>query len=123
MERATRQRDAIHTVLLGAGRPLSVQEIHKDARQGVAAIGVATVYRTVKALIDEGIVTPVVLPGEAPRYEIADRGHHHHFQCRHCERVFDIEHCEQDFAQHLPKGFSVDAHDVTLYGRCADCRR
>ena len=64
----------------------------------------------------------VQLPGENPRYERAGRHHHHHFQCRSCQRVFDVHACPGNLARMAPEGFSVEDHELTLYGRCADCR-
>jgi Fur family ferric uptake transcriptional regulator len=47
--------------------------------------------------------------------------HHHHFQCTNCQRVFDVHACPGDIDHMAPKGFSVERHELTLYGRCADC--
>lgn len=121
MERSTRQRSAIRQVLLTAGRPLLPAEILEASQKEVAAMGVATVYRNLKLLLESGEICVVELPGEAPRYESSHHGHHHHFQCRHCGRVFDVHHCPGDFKRLAPAGFQVDGHALTLYGRCADC--
>lgn len=121
MERNTRQRWAIREALLTAGRPLLPQEVLEGAQTLVPGLGIATVYRNLKALVDDGEVHAVHLPAESPRYEAAHRSHHHHFQCRQCLRVFDIDACPGDLAFMAPLGFSVDAHEITLYGRCADC--
>ena len=122
MERSTRQNAAIRSALAAAGRPLAPAEIHELARRHVAAIGLATVYRALKALVDEGTVAVVTLPGELPRYELAQRGHHHHFRCDVCQRVFDVPGCPGDLSHLAPPGFMVERHDITLYGRCRDCR-
>jgi Fur family ferric uptake transcriptional regulator len=47
--------------------------------------------------------------------------HHHHFQCRQCHRVFDVHGCPGNFNRLAPKGFTVEDHDLTLYGRCTHC--
>jgi Fur family ferric uptake transcriptional regulator len=121
MERSTRQNAAIRAAIAAAGRPLSPAEVLEDARRDVAALGLATVYRNLKALVDEGAIQAVTLPGEAARYEIADPGHHHHFRCDVCQRVFDVHQCPGDLARLAPPGFIVDRHEITLYGRCSDC--
>ena len=122
MERATRQNTAIREAIAAAGRPLSPTEVLDEARRQVAALGLATVYRNLKALVDAGTIQVVTLPGEAPRYELAQRGHHHHFRCDACQRVFDVHACPGDLAGLAPPGFSVSRHEITLYGRCSDCR-
>ena len=53
-ERATRQRDAIKSVIQAAKRPLSPREVLEGARAAVRALGMATVYRNLKLLVAEG---------------------------------------------------------------------
>lgn len=114
MERETRQREAIRAVIEAARRPLSPQEVLDLAR--------ATVYRNLKLLVAEGEVQAISLPGDSPRYELAHSPHHHHhFQCTACLRVYDIHGCAGNWRQMAPRGFRVERHHVTLYGRCSDC--
>lgn len=123
-QRFTRQRHAIRAVLKETGRPLLPTEIMFLAQREVPSIGLATIYRNLKSMTESGEVKVVDIPGQAPRYEVqtdANGGHHHHFQCTECERVFDIQACPGDMQHLLPKGFSVSHHDITLYGQCADC--
>ena len=122
IERSTRQRSAIRQALESAKRPLSPQEILAAARRAVPGLGLATVYRNLKLLLAEGAVEPITLSGEAPRYEATQSNHHHHFQCTACRRVFDMEGCPGDLRRLAPRGFKVEYHEVTLYGRCSDCR-
>lgn len=121
MERNTRQRTAIRDALQQAHRPLLPQEVLTAAQQGVPGLSLATVYRNLKALAEEGEITAVQLPGENPRFEIASRHHHHHFQCLDCQRVYDVHACPGDLSRLAPAGFEVKDHELTLYGRCADC--
>lgn len=121
MERNTRQRAAIRQAIDAAGRPLLPAEVLEAAQRSVPQLSLATVYRGLKALVEEGALASVVLPGETPRYESAGHRHHHHFQCRQCQRVFDVHACPGDLSRLAPPGFTVDGHDLTLYGRCGDC--
>lgn len=121
MERSTRQRSAIQSALRACGRPLSPTEVHVAARSAVHALGLATVYRTLKLLVDEGVVRTINLPGESARYEMTEAGHHHHFQCNTCRRVYDVLGCPGDMRHLAPRNFEIESHDLTLYGRCSDC--
>lgn len=121
LQRGTRQRTAIRAVVTDSSRPLLPLEIQDRAQRTVPGLGLATVYRNLKLLVDDGDVRLVELPGEAPRFESAHHGHHHHFQCRSCKRVFDVHQCPGDFAALAPRGFKVESHEITLYGLCADC--
>lgn len=121
MERSTRQRTAIHSAIELARRPLSPQEVLDTAQAEVLGLCLATVYRNLKSLLDEGDISLVNLPGDSARYESAKHSHHHHFQCHECKRVFDVHGCPGDLQQLAPKGFTVDHHELTLYGRCDEC--
>jgi len=122
MERTTRQRVAIRDAIVQAGRPLSPLEVLETASARVPALSLATVYRNLRLLVEAGEVLAVVLPGESARYETSRHPHHHHFQCTHCRRVYDVHACPGNLAHLAPTGFTVDDHELTLYGRCSDCQ-
>lgn len=123
LRRNSRQRDAVQQAIEQAGQPLLPQEILALAQALQPSLGIATVYRNLKVLVEAGEVQAVELPGEAPRYESAHRGHHHHFHCSSCHQVFDIPGCPPDLHQYAPRGFKVASHEFTLYGTCASCEK
>lgn len=120
--RSTRQRDVISRVLDEAQGPLTVAEILERAQADLPALGIATVYRTLKMLTQQHKIHPVALDGET-LYEASGRGHHHHFSCNGCGKVFTLHTCPVS----LPSGtvyaggFVVQSHEVTLYGQCPEC--
>ncbi len=120
-QRKTRQRDALRDVFDEAKHPLSIPELFEAAVKRIDGLGVATVYRAVHALLEDGTIETVEIPGEPVRYERANKGHHHHFQCERCERVFDIDGCIENVRRLAPPKFRVRQHAVTLYGLCAAC--
>ena len=121
MERNTRQRSAIRDALARAERPLLPAEVLAAAQAEAPSLSIATVYRNLKSMVDEGELHPVQLPGENPRFELAGHRHHHHFQCTRCQRVFDVHACPSDLSRLAPSGFTVEDHELTLYGRCREC--
>ena len=121
MERNTRQRTAILDAFREADRPLAPGELLALAGKRLPGLGQATVYRAIKSLLDERALVAVAVPGEPDRYEIAGKPHHHHFYCRACQRVYEMEGCPGPLNALAPKGFEVEAHEVLLYGRCAAC--
>ena len=122
MERNTRQRKAIHQCMEEAGRPLAPQEILEHAQGVVPGIGMATIYRNIKSMLEAGEITTVSLPGGSDRYEIAGHGHHHHFHCRSCDKVYEVHACPGDMQKLTPEGFVLESHELTLYGLCSNCR-
>jgi len=123
MQRDTIQRSAIRAVFEGATRPLSPEEVLDKARKIVPKLGQATVYRALNAMQQEDLIVPVEIPGHAARYERAGLQHHHHFVCSSCEKVFELSGCSYagDGESHLPAGFTVEGHEVILYGQCRAC--
>jgi Fur family ferric uptake transcriptional regulator len=121
--RRTRQKTAIRSVFERTGRPLTTGEVLAIAQGHVDGLGIATVYRTLKTLLSEGWLAAVELPGEPSRYEIAGKGHHHHFLCESCGGVFELEGCQPAVERLAKPGFLVRSHEVVLYGRCGDCTR
>lgn len=121
MTRDTPQRRAIRRVLRESGRPLTPDEVLAAGRERVPGLGIATVYRNLKALHVQGWVEPVELPGEPVRYEVAGKPHHHHFLCRACQGAFEVHGCPGDPEELVPEGFRLESHDVVLYGTCPDC--
>ncbi len=122
MQRETRQRRAIQTVFDEAERPLGPEEILERATERVPRLGQATVYRTIAAFMEEGLIVPVSIPGHAARYEKAGLKHHHHFACTGCGRVYELPGCPYNGKADVPDGFSVEGHEVILYGLCKACR-
>jgi Fur family ferric uptake transcriptional regulator len=121
VERNTRQRRTIREVVEHAGRPLTTDEILASAQASIPSLGKATVYRSIRALLDEGWLAAVDVPGRNALYERAGKGHHHHFECSHCKRVYELDGCASEIRGELPAGFVSTGHDVTFYGACAAC--
>jgi Fur family ferric uptake transcriptional regulator len=120
--RQTRQRAAIRQALLDAGRPLSHEEVLAAAKRRCPGLGIATVYRNVRRLREQGWLRAVELPGGPCRYEVADKAHHHHFHCVACDRIYEVEDCPGDLKRLAPRGFLVQRHEIILYGLCRTCR-
>lgn len=123
MKRRTQQRNIILSTLTKAARPLGPREVLDLAQRELPRLGIATVYRALNALTADGTLRSVQLPGHTARYELADLDHHHHFYCTRCERVYDLSGCALAPAYDPPAGFTVESHDITLSGCCADCRQ
>jgi Fur family ferric uptake transcriptional regulator len=120
VERNTRQKQAIRDAFERVGRPLSTEEVHAEAERASQGLGMATVYRSIRSLLEDGWLSVVDVPGRNPLYEIAGKAHHHHFSCTVCSRTFELEGCAT-IAVKLPRGFKTSAHELTFFGTCANC--
>jgi Fur family transcriptional regulator, ferric uptake regulator len=121
--RNTRQRREIREVFERNSRPLASEEVLHLAQQRMSGLGIATVYRTIKALTDEGWLVPVEVPGAPPRYELRGKAHHHHFHCLKCGKLFELDECLERLGKLIPASFTVVDHVVLIYGYCAGCNR
>ncbi len=121
--RHTPQRASIESVLNMAEGPLTPQEVLAQARKRCPGLGIATVYRAIRDLLEENRIRSIVVPGKAPLYERTDLAHHHHFQCESCGQVTLLEGCSLDAGYRLPRGFKALSHVIIFNGICPACAR
>jgi len=126
----TKQKDIVLTILLDAGKHLTVEDIYRKANKD--AIGKATIYRCIKVFQNLGIVKELPLDG-VRYYELKIFGKkplHIHFQCYVCDSVIDIDDTEViiDYIKLNQKierklGYDVKDSNITLLGICNHCKR
>ena len=118
--RVTPQRRAILGAFSnGPAEHLSADEIHARAAAVVPELGRGTVYATLAELTELGILGALGSP-EPVRYE-TNTNPHHHFRCRLCMRMFDIEIPEPATESLTDRSFVVEHVAVTAEGICAAC--
>jgi Fur family ferric uptake transcriptional regulator len=122
MTRNTRQREAVRQAFDASCRPLSPQDVLAAAQRDCPQLGIATVYRALKGLCEEGWLARVELPGQAGAYYERRQDHHHHFQCRRCDRLYRVDCSPLHVERFTPAGFLVERHELVLYGVCERCR-
>jgi Fur family transcriptional regulator, ferric uptake regulator len=122
---ATPRRVGVLAELMREQDDVTAQELHGRLRSRGERLGLATVYRTLSALADEGVVDALSHhPGELC-YRWCGAEHHHHLVCSSCHRVVELGGCELEpwleraSAQH---GFVATGHRLEVAGVCADCR-
>jgi Fur family transcriptional regulator, ferric uptake regulator len=90
----------------------------------VRGVGRATVFRTLKLLVDEGVVCRVLLDDGRLHYRLSRNAHHHHLVCTSCGAIEDFTNCDvSDVIGELSRrtGYKIDSHWLELYGRCGSC--
>ena len=124
--RVSAARRAIATALGTIDAAFTVEDLHAAVLATQAGIGVATVYRAVGAMAATGSVAPVGTRDGSTLYaRCAGGSHHHHLVCTGCGAVVGIA-CPVDSALlHSAEkaGYTVTAHEVTLYGLCSTCAK
>ncbi|AWN21901.1 transcriptional repressor [Deinococcus irradiatisoli] len=124
MVRNTRQRQAVLEVLRTTRTHPDAAWIHQAVRQALPSISLGTVYRTLDALVRDGVAVTIERAGQATRYDFRRDDHHHHAVCRRCGAIFDIE--VRDVPQlprsALPGGFQVADVRLEFHGFCLACQ-
>lgn len=119
-KRKTKQEQVLREVFARADGPLGPQEATVAAKAFLPSIGVATVYRTIRQLVEERWLVQLNIRGQAC-FEMANLAHHHHFHCLSCDKLYDLAGCLLDFNTQVPDGFVLAGHEITLNGICAKC--
>jgi Fur family ferric uptake transcriptional regulator len=122
--RPTRQRRSVLDGLRERRDAVTAQELHRELVDGGQSIGLTTVYRTLTALADAGLVDRFTRDGEQAFRRCGD-DHHHHIVCEACNRVEEItaEEVERWVSEIADRrGYVLTGHRADVFGICADCR-
>lgn len=119
--RATPARRTVLEVISPRRGHFTAEEVCEQAKN----VGRATVYRTMKLLVETGIVCRVILEDGSLHYRLSHKDHHHHLVCMACGAVRDfIDSTLEEMVKNLvtKTGFESEGHWLEVYGRCQECR-
>lgn len=123
-------RIAVLSVLEPVDGHLSVAEIHQRIQSiraaDLARPDLATVYRTVTTLVEQGVLHALAVDGGVTTYGLAEKPHHHAV-CTECATIIEVPAQRLSAAlEHAIEGSSFTLSEqagLTLHGRCPDCQR
>jgi Fur family transcriptional regulator, ferric uptake regulator len=121
--RHTRQAVAVVTAMSGLPAFSDARQIHAAAQRGGEAIGLATVYRHLRVLAEDGRLDVVRGPAGESRYRLRQGHVTHQLTCRACGRVVEVDGTEAwEWAQQTATeaGFTLTGHVVELVGLCPE---
>ena len=124
VRRNTRQRAAVTAALEQTDEFVSAQHLHAVLRADGDQVGLATVYRSLQALAEDGAVDVLRGHDGEATYRRCSSGHHHHLVCRACGRAVEVE---SGLIEHwaagvgAANGFVDTVHTVEITGTCAVC--
>lgn len=120
--RVTPQRRAVWSAFGEEGH-LAADEVFARARRQLPELSRATVYNTLAAFVEAGMLQAVESRG-AVLYDPNPDPDHHHFRCRLCDRLYDVP---LDGVERLwipgEEGFVVDKTTVLMHGLCPRCAK
>ena len=120
--RSTNSRRSIVHILEEKGSGFTAEEIGRE----LPSVGRATVFRTLKLLLEIGVICRLNLPDGAPRYTLSRVEHHHHTVCVVCGNVGEfraatIERMMRSLSNEIPG--DVVGHRIELYITCDLCAK
>lgn len=121
--RVTRQRVAVLEAV-GARPHASAGTVLTDVAARLPAVSHQAVYDCLAHLTEAGLLRRFVVGGGPMLYETRIGDNHHHFVCRNCQMVEDID-CAVGAAPCLDAsdatGYVIDEAEITFRGYCPPC--
>lgn len=122
----TRQRLIIAERFVDTEGHLSAEDLYAELNAAGYRVGLATVYRTLKMLVDAGLAQVRYFPDGAARYEsVYGEPMHDHLVCVECGRIIELENPLADLLYQRAlesHGFVASGHRIVVTGVCQDCR-
>lgn len=124
-QRVTKQRLAVETAMRGLDDFVSAQELHRLLQDRGEKVSLATVYRIVQSMSEDGLLDVVrTTEGEAAYRHCEAEHHHHHLVCRVCGKGVEVEApAVESWAAQVAaeNGFTDATHTVEIHGLCPAC--
>ncbi|WP_456430921.1 Fur family transcriptional regulator [Thermosulfuriphilus sp.] len=120
----TPQRLAILEYLEDNKEHPSAEDIYRHVRIKFPSMSFATVYNTLEALKERGLVQELHIDPSKKRFD-PDTTPHNHLICLRCHKIVDI--FTNPPLNNIPeeelKGYKIVAAQVVLYGFCPECQK
>ena len=118
--RLTAPRRSVISLLDRKEEGFSAEEICAE----LPGVGRATVYRTIKLLLEAGVICKLAMLDGAPKYSLARVEHHHHAVCVHCGTVGEFRDATIERLMRTIGGDisgEIVGHRMEFYIVCRDC--
>lgn len=121
--RITNQRDVILNELRAVKTHPTADELYTQVRRQLPRVSLATVYRNLEWLSEQGLARKIEVGGRQKRFD-GDISEHYHVRCQKCGRVADVE---MDTLDNVEKsisrasGFTITGHRLEFIGLCPEC--
>lgn len=117
---------AVLEVLQNRADHPTAQEVYDEVRRVRPKIGLATVYRILRQLAEQGVIKVWGYGSESARYDACTHRHDHAF-CTECGALLDVPVEIELSRAELEKaaratGIEIGSHEVRIYGRCTSCQ-
>jgi Fe2+ or Zn2+ uptake regulation protein len=123
----TLRRKAVIGIFMKRGAYLSPYEVYAALKEKLLTLGLPTVYRILAELKNAGILVQSLSEDRQLRYMLCSMPglHHHHFTCRKCSRVEEVDFCNFKVISRFIESklnAKVETHQLQIEGLCAGCK-
>ena len=125
--KSTKQREIIAEVFFQVEDHLSAEDLLLLVREKVPTVSLATVYRTLKLLVEAKLADARNFGDSQTKFEPAGSHdeHHDHLICSSCGDIVEFVDDRIEELQHLvakEHGYKIVDHKMELYGECPKCQ-
>ena len=124
--RVTPQREMIIEAIAHQGEHINADEVFSLVHERTKTVNLATVYRTLDLLVDQGLASRIDLGEGRVIYASNQHGPHIHLVCRQCGRVLNADQeLLSTFHQQLQSNymFAADLQHISIPGLCDACQK
>jgi Fur family peroxide stress response transcriptional regulator len=114
-------RQTILAFLMSTKAHPTAEQIYQEVYRTYPGISRTTIYNTVKAFYEKGLIRQLSIKGNELSYD-ADLSAHSHFYCRKCKQVIDLIHGVTDVPNKID-GNVVEESQINYKGVCKKCRK
>ena len=123
--KSTRQRDLIVERFFWLDKHITADELLEDVREYQPRIGYATVYRTLKLLVEQNFALPKDFGDGQTRYDpiLNQDPQHDHLICVDCRKIMEFnDDVLNDRIQTITSGrnYAIRRKKIELYVECQD---
>ncbi len=119
-------RELVFQAAIGSHGHFTAEELVKLLKKQPQRVSRATVYRSLKELLEAGVIRETAFGDKHHHFEhVYDEDPHHHAQCIRCHSFIEFPDLKEDtvYRPILEKeGFKILGHEMHFYGICRKCR-
>jgi len=126
--KTSKRRDIIFNYISTTRGHFTADNIYQNIMKVDAGIGIATVYRTIRLLVDCDVLIEHTFGEKKGYFEVNDINsrHHDHLICTSCGNIIEFQ-CDliEDDKQRIAKQykFEINSHKLEIFGLCSKCQQ